>query len=205
MVAEYENIIKKIDGIINVKIIEEDNHIKEVHILANRMRSPKQIVRDIESCLIATYGFRIDRKLLSIAQIQTDENLKIRRIKLDGISIKIEENVAECTVKLDSEGNTYAITELGVKTLSSRYKLIAKSTIKAVEKIIGHAIMFDIQDVIVNKSTDVAYANVFVNMFSKGNEELLIGASIDKNDINVAICKATLDAINRKIEKSSFT
>ncbi|GAA0179382.1 hypothetical protein SH2C18_22610 [Clostridium sediminicola] len=203
MIAEYESIIKKIDGIINVKIIQENDDIKEVHILANRMRSPKQIVRDIESCLIAAYDYRIDRKTLSIAQIQTDDTLKIKRIKLDAISIKTEENVAECTVNLSYEGNIYGVTELGVKTLSNRYKLIARSTIKAVEKITGHVMMFDIQDVEVNNNRNVVYANVFVNMFYKGNEELLIGASIDKNDINVAICKATLDAINRKIEKSS--
>ena len=203
MIAEYEGIIKKIDGVLNVKIIHDEGEIKEVHILANRMRAPKQIVRDIESCLIAVYDFKIDRKVISIAQIQTDESLQFRRIKLDGISMKIEDNVVECTVNLGYEGNTYGATELGVKTLNNRHKLIAECTIKAVEKIIGHTIMFHIQDVVVSKNRDVSYATVFVNMFTKENEKVLIGSSIDSNDINVAICKATLDAINRKIEKSN--
>lgn len=203
MIDKFEEMINRIDGIINVKIVSAGENIKEVHIIANKFRAPKQIVRDIESSLIAAYDYRIDRKVISIAQIQTDDGIKIGRIKLEGIFMKLEENLAECSVNLNYNGDTFAVSEYGEKTLSNKRKLIVKSTLRGVEQIVGHAIMFDIQDVAVNQIRDVSYVNVFISMFKEGKEEILIGAAIDNNDLNMTIAKATLDAINRKIQKTN--
>ena len=69
----FQEMINKINGVISTKIIHEDNDIQEMHILANTLRSPKQIVRDIESILLTSFDYRIDRKVISIAQIETDD------------------------------------------------------------------------------------------------------------------------------------
>ena len=79
--GNFQEVINKIDGIINSKVVVDKNNITELHILANNLRAPKQIVRDIESILLATFDYRIDRKKISIAQIQTDDQEKLRRIK----------------------------------------------------------------------------------------------------------------------------
>jgi hypothetical protein len=36
------------------------------------------------------------------------------------------------------------------------------------------------------------------------NEEVMVGSAIVKNDINEAIAKATLDAVNRRVQRNSF-
>jgi hypothetical protein len=76
----FQNLINKIDGVINSKIIVEKEDITEIHILANKLRSAKQIVRDVESCILASFDYRIDRRVVSIAQIETDDHDSIKRI-----------------------------------------------------------------------------------------------------------------------------
>jgi acyl-coenzyme A synthetase/AMP-(fatty) acid ligase len=42
--------------------------IQEIHVLALPSKLPKQLVRDIESTLMATFGIAVDHKKISIAQ-----------------------------------------------------------------------------------------------------------------------------------------
>ena len=200
----FQEIINKIEGVINSKIVEKDNEISELHILANTMRAPKQIVRDVETAILTSFDYRIDRKLVSVAQVQTEYDEKLKRIKFDGISLTTWDNTAECTVTLGYEEEEYSATQSGIKTASNKRKIIADTTLKAVEKILGQASVFDIQDVIINNSGNVSFVSVLVNMILNGNEEIMIGSAIIKSDINEAIAKATLDAINRRLLKSSF-
>lgn len=196
--------INKIDGVINTKVVSENDIIQEVHILANNLRAPKQIVRDIESSLLASFDYRIDRKVISIAQIQTDEIKSIKRIKYDGISMNTSGNIIECRVNLIHEEQEFSAQETAIKTRDNVKRVVAASTIKAVEGIIGQALLFDIQDVLVNNSRDITIVSVLVNMVIGEREEVMVGSSIVKNDINESIAKATLDAINRRVQRNSF-
>lgn len=194
--------INKIDGVISTKVVSENDDIQEIHILANNLRAPKQIVRDIESSLLASYDYRIDRRVISIAQIQTDESKGIKRIIYDGVSLNTSGNTIECRVNLIYEEQEYSALETAIKTRDNQRKIVAVSTIKAVESIIGQATLFDIRDVLFNTSGDITIVSVLVSMVVGGNEETLAGTSIVKNDMNEAIAKATLDAINRRVQRN---
>ena len=85
--------------------------LEEVHIIANTIRSPKQIVRDIESALLAIFDYRIDRKLISIAQIDTGERKSIKKIKYEGISLGVKDNNVKCEIRLTMDDKEYASTE----------------------------------------------------------------------------------------------
>ena len=51
--TDYEVLINKIPGIISSRFVtNSDNEIIELHVLANIYRSPKQLVRDIQSALL---------------------------------------------------------------------------------------------------------------------------------------------------------
>jgi len=200
----FQEMINKINGVISTKIIHQDNDIQEMHILANTLRSPKQIVRDIESILLTTFDYRIDRKVISIAQIETDDSDPIKRIKFGGISLDVQSNVVECKVKLLYEEQEFFVTQVGIKTAANRKKIVAKATIDAVEKILGQTFIFDVQDVISTTNRDITFISVLVNMVINESEETMVGSAIVKNDINEAIAKATLAAINRRVQKTNF-
>ena len=50
----------------------DDDQLVEIHVLASIERSPKQISRDIQSALFATYGIEVDHRIISIAQLPED-------------------------------------------------------------------------------------------------------------------------------------
>jgi hypothetical protein len=198
---EFEELINKIEGVINSKIIVSEGDITEIHVLANTLKSPKQLVRDIESMLLASHNYRIDRNKVSIAQIRTDVKRAINRIKFSGVVIKTQDNTVECTVKLTHEDQEHEITQIGIKTESNKRKVIAGATIKVVEKILGQSYIFDLQDVIITNSNDIEFVSVLVNMVTSGRYEILVGSTVVKSDINEAIAKAALDAVNRRIQQ----
>ena len=202
--GNFEGLINKINGVISTKIIQQDDEIQELHILANTLRAPKQIVRDIESILLTSFDYRIDRKVISIAQIETDECDPIKRIKFGGISLDVQANMLECKVKLLYEEQEFYVTQVGIKTSANRKKIVAKATIDAVEKIIGQSYIFDVQDVLSTTNREVTFISVLVNMVINELEETMVGSAIVTNDINEAIAKATLAAINRRIQKNTF-
>lgn len=198
--SSFYEVITKIDGVSHVKVVSEDDSLQEIHILASTSRAPKQIVRDIESALLAVFDYRIDRKIISVAQIDLGESKGIKRIKLDAISFETGDNNIDCSVKLNYEGEEYCSNKTAIKTALNRKKVVAKATIAAVEKILGQSYVFDIQDVIISTSRDTTFVSVVVNMVINENEETMVGAAVVKNDINEAVAKATLDAVNRRIQ-----
>lgn len=198
--SEIQGVINKISGIISSKLTVENDDLSEVHILANNSRSPKQIVRDIESSILASFDYRIDRKIISIAQIQSEENENYRRIKYGGISVNTFDNTIECSVKLIYEEVEFSNVQVGIKTASNRKKIVADTTMKTVEKILGKESIFEIEDVMLYSKNEVNFVTVLVNLICCGPEETLVGSVIIGSDTNEAIVKATLDAINRRVE-----
>lgn len=202
--VDFEEIISKIQGIINVKIVSEGENIIEVHVLSNKIRAPKQIVRDIESSLMATFGYKIDRKVISVAQIEINQCKTFKKIQLEGISMATSGSFIECTVKLLHEEEEYFGEHRCIKTTDNKKKIVAKGTIKAVEAILGQAVLFDIYDVIVSVNRQITFVNVLVNMLSSEGEDIVIGSAIVEEDLSEAIAEASLNAISRKIEKIKF-
>lgn len=198
----FQDVIMKIQGVTHAKVVADDEGVREVHVIAGTSRSAKQIVRDIESALLAIFEYRVDRKIISIAQIDTGEMKKtINRIIYQGISVHVEDNNVECEVRLSCGDEEFVSTKSAISTSANRKKVVARATISAVEKVIGRGSIFDIEDVVLNKSRDINFVNVVTNMITRDDEEILIGTAIVRSDVNEAIAKATLDALNRRVMK----
>lgn len=202
--AVFESMISKIDGVLNVKLVTDNEELKEIHILGNTLRAPKQIVRDIESSLLAAFDYRIDRKIISIAQIQTDDSVALRRVKYSGIDFKTEGNALECSVFLTHDGEEFSEKVTGINTTANRKKIVAAATVRSIEAILGQAYLFNVEDVAIHTNKDINYATVLVNMVVNENEETMVGSAVVKHDVNEAIAKAALDAVNRRILRGTF-
>src|SRR5689334_10459834 len=58
-------------------VAEHDGRVSEVHIVARAGKHPKQIVRDVQSIALASFGLDLDRRVISVVQLggnQLDEN-----------------------------------------------------------------------------------------------------------------------------------
>lgn len=65
-----ERLLATLDGVTSVKIVPDGSGgIDEVHVLAGPDLGPKQIVRNIESALLAEFGLQIDHRKISVARV----------------------------------------------------------------------------------------------------------------------------------------
>ena len=68
-VRRAENLLTSLEGVLSARVVTTPlGEVSEVHILANAGLAPKQLVRNIESALLAQLGLRVDHRKISIAQ-----------------------------------------------------------------------------------------------------------------------------------------
>lgn len=198
-----ENNLEKLDSVISCKIILGDMEaIEEIHIVSNGKRNPKQICRDIQSVLIATYKLNIDYKMISIAQIVDDSigkmgnRLKIKSLSFDNIGSK-----ASVKVALSNTIDTYENSLIGINSVRNIERMLVDSTLKNVEQALGYEDTFIMEDVrTIAVSSEKAVLVVIMCVVDEF-EQRLCGCSIIKSDYKEAIVKATLDAVNRYTTK----
>jgi hypothetical protein len=66
--AEAEGLLASLPGVISVRILEGDGGgVGDVHVLTAADVSPKQTVRNVESALLAQFGWRVDHRKVSVA------------------------------------------------------------------------------------------------------------------------------------------
>src|ERR687891_2752338 len=68
-VRRAENLLTSLEGILSARVVTTPlGDVSEVHILAQAGLQPKQLVRNIESALLAQLGVKGDHPKISIAQ-----------------------------------------------------------------------------------------------------------------------------------------
>ena len=64
-----ENLITGLTGVLSARVVVTPlGEVSEVHVLTKSDVQPKQVVRNIESALMAQLGFKIDHRKISVAQ-----------------------------------------------------------------------------------------------------------------------------------------
>ena len=65
-----EDALRRLRGVSSAHIVlDVNNQIAEIHIIANGDRQPKQIVRDVETTVLAMLHVKVDHRKISVAQI----------------------------------------------------------------------------------------------------------------------------------------
>jgi hypothetical protein len=68
-VRRAENLLTTLEGVLSARVVTTPlGEVSEVHILAQAGLQPKQLVRNIESALLAHLGLKVDHRKISIAQ-----------------------------------------------------------------------------------------------------------------------------------------
>lgn len=214
--ALYEELICKVQGVYSakVKIDDANGEIIECHVLADRTRNIKQLVRDVQSALMAKFRVDLDYKLISVAQIdnldsiiamsreeppaeepmsaQARAQLKSFMMGYEGTGIK-----AVVTISIGDEAFTGEAS--GNSGTGDRFRTLAQAVVNAVSYNVDSDTalsILDVQKFGINGQS--AYA-VVMFFRSKGREETLLGAAMIREDENMAVVKAALDALNRRL------
>lgn len=196
-VKSIESIISKIPGVKAARTITEDDKIVEIHVVANDEKTPKQIVRDIETVLFASLGIKIDRKIISIAQLDSQiETSKIVPYKLENIEVSDKGRNIEVSVEIVHGNEKYSGSFSGPKTKKNVPIVIGNAILNALESVHDFAISIDdvAEIMLAGKTFIVSHLSKEYNSI----EESIIGASEIKNDNRYkAIAESVLDAFRR--------
>lgn len=105
------------------------------------------------------------------------------------------------TVGLAFRDRSVAGTSTGTATTSGVQRAVANATLHAVEELIGSAARFELEHVEVATSGTDRTALVAVTMVSSTGADRLTGAAVVREDVRQAVIRATLDALNRRLDR----
>lgn len=196
-----EKDIEKIESVVSCKIVLGENDIiNEIHIVSNNLRGAKQIARDVQSVLLATHNIQVDHKKISIAQIADDSLKKPEsRLKLLGVYHDTIGTRATVKVTLSSFENTYENSISGVNTSRNIGRMLVDATLKTVEEALDYEDTFILEDIRTTPISNDKAVVVVVGCLIDDAERILCGSCLIKNNYEIAVVKATLDAVNRFI------
>ena len=199
--GDVESVLCRLKDIIAVSAVTGDNgKLAEIHVLAGSPRSPKQVVRDVESALMARLGIAVDHKIISVAQVDDGATrYDHSRLKFSDVSISLNGSRTEATVRLIKDGVTHSGSANGMSSPTGQMKLIANATLRAIEELGGLRSSFVLEDASEVSAGGHRVALVVVNMVGDRGEDLLTGSAVIKQDIWKGVVNATLDAVNRRL------
>lgn len=200
-VSDIEAVVCRLKGVMAASVVADTKgEITEIHIMADTSRSPKQVVRDVESVLMARLGVAVDHKKISIAQVD-DGSRKFdhSRLRFSDVSISLNGNKTEATVRLMKDGAIYSGSASGTNSPNGQMKLIASATLHAIEdsgQTNADMVLEDTCEVIVGGRR---VAVVLITLAADRGEEVLTGSAVIKQDVWKGVVNATLDAVNRRL------
>ena len=196
-VISIQEKISRIEGVEAARVVAENGHIDEIHVLARRNKPAKQLVRDVQSLGHALFGLDIDRRVVSVVQL-ADADLEpgIRPALVD-VSESLDGTRAEVTVTLRWNDSLLVGQASGAAASATRARQIAEATLGAIRQAIhrGAAVAISSMDIANLGSRRVAVSQVV--LVTETAERMLIGSAYVEEDETRAIVRSVLDALNR--------
>lgn len=197
---QLEKLINSVTGVVSCKVVlDEHGGVAEVHILSGSQRSPKLIVRDVETTCMVQLGMELDHKKISIAQVHDDlVTTSSKRLLLRSINFAMAESQVDVTVELAYGDRVEVGRASGIKTQGNQQRLLGKATLQAMTGFLDDRQVFVLEQVAIQQFAQRDLALVVVTMLGQDKEEMLVGTAFVRGDQREAIVRATLDAVNRR-------
>jgi len=197
----------RLPDIVAVRIVGDSmDRPVEVHVLAHTGKHAKQVVRDVQSVALASFGLDVDRRIVSVVQLSPDEEetaaafaptvvVRPRIMAVDShvsgsrITVRVSLRVGDDEATGYSEGSIAAAT---------RARLVAAATIDALEQL-GRIQGVDIEAA---EKVRVGVDEVAVVTLVSVNppyELRLCGSALVRQHPDDAMVRAVLDGVNRRL------
>lgn len=214
-VEEMEALICQLPTVLKCAVSVNDwGAVEEVHVLTNLERTPKQVVRDVESALLAGWNLKVDHKKISVAQIVPDAadqpavppasgRLWIQEYHMDSDSLNQTALTRVVFSWGEQEGAQVTGTWSGRYLPSQYYQVMALAAVEAVNQIPGIPGPVVLTECRTSTLANRSVVLVALSQYDqRRRERLLIGAAEDRGDGQGASVRAVLDAVNRKIARA---
>lgn len=210
-VRRAENLLTSLEGILSARVVTTPlGEVSEIHILASNGFTPKQVVRNVESALLAQLGLRIDHRKISIAQTAEERPLKSleegevreramhRKVLFDDLMIATgpRSRRVSATVTLASGGQLESATHEVPDTPRNRIEAAARAAVAVLEQLYeGQTLALDGVHPI--EAFGRSYVMAGVQAIGGRESKLLVGTAEVRESSEHAAVYAVLDATNR--------
>ena len=213
-VRRAENLLTTLEGVLSARVVTTPlGEVSEIHVLAQAGLQPKQLVRNIESALLAHLGLKVDHRKISIAQtaevrpIETLEKTVVRERAMQR-GVLFENMVVTpgqrpqrvvVAVTLSVGGREETAEEETTDTPRGRVEGAARATVSVLERLLArHSLAVESVQLVEAVERSV----VFVAVQGMGGRDgvLLTGTAEIRQSPERAAVFAVLDATNRWVE-----
>ena len=213
-VRRAENLLTSLEGVLSARVVTTPlGEVSEIHVLAQAGLSPKQLVRNIESALLAQLGLKVDHRKISVAQ--TAEVRPIEAVERDLVKERAMSRAAlfeamtvapgrrphriALSVSLSFMGKVESAEEESADTPRSKVEAAARAAVTALDKLLlDNSVALEGAKII--EAFDRQFAMVAVQGLGGREALLLIGTAEIKESAERAAVFAVLDATNRWVE-----
>ena len=202
---EVESALSRIPSVTAARIVTNPNgRIAEVHVLARRDRAPKQLVRDVQSVVLASFGMELDYRTVSVVQlddplIEGDQSSRQPRVALVRLNSEVRGHSTEIRVHVSAGDQEHIGNVSG--PASSGMRLVARAVVQAVSALVGDsALDVDFADILAAGEYSVAVA--VLRLATNKGDQVVSGSAVVRKDSNDAMARASLSALNRLLGAS---
>ncbi len=209
-----ENLITALTGILSARVVTTPlGEVSEVHVLTRSDMQPKQVVRNIESALMAQLGFKIDHRKISVAQtadvrpiqaLQEEaiaERSKRRVVVFKGLEVRPAERPQRVQVRVtlafgDKESQA---EEMGTDTLRNRVEAAARAATTCLDHLLPDNSLA-LEGATLIDAFDRKFVLVAVHGLGGREAKLLTGTCEIREAPERSAVLAVLDATNRWVD-----
>jgi hypothetical protein len=213
-VRRAENLLTSLGGILSARVVTTPlGEVSEIHILAQAGLQAKQLVRNIESALLAQLGLKVDHRKISIAQTadvkpiealereSVRERMLQRTVLFENLSVspgRRQHRIA-ISVTLSYHGQVETAEEEATDTPRSRVEAAAKAAVTVLDRLLTDS-SIALEGAKIVEGFDREFAFVAVQGLGGRDTTLMTGTSEIKESGERAAVFAVLDATNRWTE-----
>jgi hypothetical protein len=205
-----EVLLASLKGVLSARVVASSRgEITEIHVLTDKGMAPKQVVRNVESALLAQLGIKVDHRKISVAQTAevlpleaVEERAVAARARKRGIifhSVEVapsRKHRVSITVKLERDGEEVMAHEEAGDTPKMRLQAAARATVAALDGLLEEGSM-DLAGAKFVDAFDATFAFVGVDVMTGRESRIHAGTCQLRGSPERAAVLAVLDATNR--------
>jgi hypothetical protein len=210
-VKRAENLITSLTGILSARLVVTPlGEVSEIHVLTTSDVQAKQVVRNIESALMAQLGMKIDHRKISVAQtadvrpieamqeeaVRTRANKRV--VVFQGLEVRPADRPQRVIVRvrLSFEGREAEAEELGTDTMRNRVEAAARAAASCLDELLpDNSVALEGAQII--EAFDRKFVLVAVHGLGGREAQLLTGTCEIRESTERSAVLAVLDATNR--------
>lgn len=193
-------------------VADSEGALIEVHIVATPEKHAKQLVRDVQTVSLATFGIDVDRRIVSVVQLDEHSRrfeapppkLEVLatpepRLRVVKVSVETSDDNTQVRVTVERGDDSGTGASVGPPVASLLPRLAADAALAAVRDLepLSAPVAVEMASVSDLGARRIAHVAVVCAAFS--SDEVLTGSAVVRSDDASSIARAVLDALNRRL------